>query len=153
MSKYIQLKNKQRLAKALSEIGMTVDEAKQWLQEATTQQKETPEPKASADMDDALDIAAYLSVWFKDHENAYTAAPAAAPEPAQQTVKKCSGAVSPCNVPEPAKSNVTFIPGNAQNKALLLVGGVAVLGDFKACYSFDSTSGNSTLQVEFINPV
>jgi hypothetical protein len=151
MSKYIQLKNKQRLAKALSEIGMTVDEAKQWLQESSAQQKETPEPKASADMDDALDIAAYLSVWFKDHENAYPTA--ATPAPAQPTAKKCSGAAGPCNVSESAKSNVTFIPGNAQNKALLLVGGVAVQGDFKACYSFDSTSGNSTLQVEFINPV
>lgn len=152
MSKYTTLKNKQKLAKALEEIGMTVDEAKQWLAEAVNQQAAqtahcfNPKHKATSKScfpEGSLDEQLAFAFWFKEHEDAY----------AEAATTANYNAVQPSKQPEKDKSNVTFIPGNAQNKPLLLVGGAQVLGDYKACYFFDSNSGKSTLQVEFIDPI
>jgi hypothetical protein len=152
MSKYTTLKNKQRLAKALDEMGMTVDEAKQWLAEATDQQakqtsrcfntKSKPSGK-SCFPDTSLDDQLAFAFWFKEHEDAYAETKAA---------EKCSLDAEKPTTPQgnkSSKSNVTFVPGDSHNESLLFVGGTQVQGDFKACYTYDSASGKATLQVEF----
>jgi len=156
MSKYTTLKNKQKLARALEEMGMTVDEAKQWLSEAADQQtkqtsrcfntKSKPSGK-SCFSDTSLDDQLAFAFWFKEHEDAYQET---------KTAEKCV-----LNAEEPAtpqtnktsKSNVTFIPGTAQTKALILVNGVEVLGDYKLNYSYNTVEKKSVLQVEFLDPL
>lgn len=155
MSKYIELKNKQRLAKALAEIGMTPDDAKQWLSEATEQpacpvnaKSKSKASSKSCFIDNNLSEQLDFAFWFKEHADAYA-------EP--QTDKKCtttcksSTPVYPNKASKSNKSNVTFVPGDSQNTSALYVDGVKVQGDFKACYTYDSTSGKAVLQVEFID--
>jgi len=166
MSKYIQLKNKQRLAKALAEINMTVEEAKQWLADAADEQvntaKQCMNQKVCINNQDVEDQLAF-AFWYNEHADEYSdkAEKCVQSRKSCPTSRKYADAVSRLvkdieSAAPPAlklASNVAFVPGSATIKPRLIIAGQEVTGNYRLNYSCDNGPVPvSALIVEFIDP-
>ena len=176
MKKYTQFKNKQKLARALGEIGLTVHGAKKWLNEAATEAAATDKNPASTCRvkvienfeDSPASVCDSITSWLSDFEKAYTETDNSCDKSSiEKDLNKWLNGVKPeSNKPathstkvikdfeELPASNVKFFPAATKlDKPKLFVGGEAVKGDFKAVYTCDTQTGKTTLQVEFVDPL
>lgn len=139
----LQQDKKQKLTATLQEIGMTINEVKGWLRDVSG------DYPTSVNRDYS-----YKNKLMKDlfKDSRCTASYSEAINCLYDDIKNLDN--EPCETPcTSPKSNVTFIPGTAQTEALLLVGGVQVLGDYKLNYLYNTVEKKGILQVEFIDPI
>jgi len=172
MSKYNSLKNKQKLAKVLDEIGMTIDDAKRWLASAPRLCQETPcNGSKTTTTDDDIDQSTF-PFWTRQHAEEYNECKDSTTSELEQFLKdllpklcenpdKCSSSKSCEKAVESSAtnhcatkqaSNVTFVAADDNGKVDICVGGVRVTGEYRATYVFDSEQKQATLQVEFVQP-
>lgn len=160
MSKYNSLRNKQKLAKALEEIGMTIEEAKRWLSAAPQFCPENScDGRKTADSCDSNQ--ATFPFWTQQHEEEYDGVHTSSTDSELEqflkdlTTKLCENPTKakPCTQSAAKQaSNVTFVAADDKGKVAVCVGGVRVTGEYRASYIFESECGQAVLQVEFVQP-
>jgi len=161
-TKKSQQEKKQELAAALQEIGMTINEVKGWLNDASREHelddwtyvtvKTNHEAKKGAHKNKLMKELFNDAAYGHKHVASCSTEYSDAINRLYDDIKNLDN--EPCETPcISPKSNVTFIPGTSQTKALLLVGGVEVLGDYKLNYSYNTVEKKGILQVEFLDPI